>query len=277
MLGADLVRLALARGERGRARDVAAALTEIAEENQEVSSLVGAALCCRAWPKTMPRSCIAPSAPTPADHGRWNSLLPPRKRGQPSRGRATQTGPGRCWSRRLASTSGSKQPATWPRAEAALREAGIGRGRRGTSGRPQTGWDSLTPTEHTVADLVAKGLSNPQIGERLYILRRTVQAHLAHVLPSWTSLPARSLLPRSPSGSGRRHSGRRAGSAVCAGPPWPDRLVSAVRLAAFAKPGTDGCRPVRLARSRRRRARQPRVLTIYMQPAWGSAFTRAGT
>jgi hypothetical protein len=173
MLGADLVRLALARGERGRARDVAAALTEIAEENQEVSSLVGAALCCRAWPKTMPRSCIAPSAPTPADHGRWNSLLPPRKRGQPSRGRATQTGPGRCWNRRLASTSGSKQPATWPRAEAALREAGIGRGCRGTSGRPQTGWDSLTPTEHTVADLVAKGLSNPQIGERLYISRRT--------------------------------------------------------------------------------------------------------
>jgi DNA-binding CsgD family transcriptional regulator len=153
--------------------------------------------------------------------------------------------------------------------------------RRGSAARggyrPQTGWDSLTPTEHTVADLVAKGLSNPQIGERLYISRRTVQAHLAHVLPSWTSLPARSLLPRSPSGSGRRHSGRRAGSAVCAGPPWPDRLVSVVRLAAFAEPGTDGCRPVRLARSRRRRARQPRVLTIYMQPAWGSAFTRAGT
>ena len=47
MLGADLVRLALAGGEQGRARDVAAAVTEMADENQEVPSLTGAALRCR--------------------------------------------------------------------------------------------------------------------------------------------------------------------------------------------------------------------------------------
>ena len=67
------------------------------------------------------------------------------------------------------------------RAEAILRAAGIRRGRRGTRSRPQFGWRSLTPTEHTVAGLVAEGLSNPQIGERLYISHRTVQTHLAHV------------------------------------------------------------------------------------------------
>ena len=67
------------------------------------------------------------------------------------------------------------------RAEAALREAGGRRGRRGSRGRPRSGWDSLTPTEHSVAGLVAEGLSNPQIGERLYISSRTVQTHLAHV------------------------------------------------------------------------------------------------
>jgi DNA-binding CsgD family transcriptional regulator len=32
-----------------------------------------------------------------------------------------------------------------------------------------------------VADLVAEGLTNPQIGDRLFISRRTVQAHLAHI------------------------------------------------------------------------------------------------
>jgi DNA-binding CsgD family transcriptional regulator len=32
-----------------------------------------------------------------------------------------------------------------------------------------------------VADLVADGLTNPQIGNRLFISRRTVQAHLAHI------------------------------------------------------------------------------------------------
>ncbi len=32
-----------------------------------------------------------------------------------------------------------------------------------------------------MASLVAEGLSNPQIGQRMYISHRTVQTHLAHV------------------------------------------------------------------------------------------------
>jgi DNA-binding CsgD family transcriptional regulator len=67
------------------------------------------------------------------------------------------------------------------RVEAGLRQAGIRRGSRGPRGRPQFGWLSLTPAEQAVASLVADGLSNPQIGDRLYISRRTVQTHLAHV------------------------------------------------------------------------------------------------
>ena len=67
------------------------------------------------------------------------------------------------------------------RAEAALRRAGIHRGRKGRRGRPQSGWPSLTQTERSIATLVAEGLSNPQIGNRLYISRRTVQTHLGHV------------------------------------------------------------------------------------------------
>jgi len=57
----------------------------------------------------------------------------------------------------------------------------VRRGRRGARRRPRTGWESLTPTERTVVDLVAEGLTNPQIGERLYVSRRTVQTHLASV------------------------------------------------------------------------------------------------
>ena len=67
------------------------------------------------------------------------------------------------------------------RAEAALRKIGIRRSRAGARGRPKFGWASLTVTERTVAGLVAEGLSNPQIGERLFVSRRTVQTHVGHV------------------------------------------------------------------------------------------------
>jgi DNA-binding CsgD family transcriptional regulator len=53
-----------------------------------------------------------------------------------------------------------------------------GRGRRR---RPQHGWESLTPAELQVVELVAQGLSNPQIGERLFVSRKTVTTHLSHV------------------------------------------------------------------------------------------------
>ena len=56
---------------------------------------------------------------------------------------------------------------------------------------------SLTTTEITVADLVAEGLSNPQIGERLYVSRRTVQTHLAHI---FAKLGISSRVPNSPPG-----------------------------------------------------------------------------
>jgi len=67
------------------------------------------------------------------------------------------------------------------RAEAALRQMGVRRGRHVTHRRAQSGWQSLTPSERAVVDLVAEGLSNPEIGQRLYVSRRTVQTHLAHV------------------------------------------------------------------------------------------------
>jgi DNA-binding CsgD family transcriptional regulator len=52
---------------------------------------------------------------------------------------------------------------------------------RGERKRPSTGWASLTPSEIQVVRLVAEGLSNPQIGQRLFISKRTVQTHLKHV------------------------------------------------------------------------------------------------
>jgi DNA-binding CsgD family transcriptional regulator len=52
---------------------------------------------------------------------------------------------------------------------------------RGERKRPSAGWASLTPTEQRIVALVAEGLTNPQIAERMFIARGTVKVHLSHV------------------------------------------------------------------------------------------------
>lgn len=39
-------------------------------------------------------------------------------------------------------------------------------------------WDRLSRSEERIVELVCEGLTNPQIAERLYLSRRTVQSHL---------------------------------------------------------------------------------------------------
>lgn len=63
-----------------------------------------------------------------------------------------------------------------------LREAvEYARRSRGRRGRPSRGWASLTPTEQSVVRLAVEGLSNPEIGSRLFMSRSTVKTHLSHV------------------------------------------------------------------------------------------------
>jgi len=68
------------------------------------------------------------------------------------------------------------------RAAARLGPLGIRRLRGSYQARPLTGWESLTPTEVTVARLVAAGRSNPDIAAELFLSRNTVQTHVSHIL-----------------------------------------------------------------------------------------------
>lgn len=49
-------------------------------------------------------------------------------------------------------------------------------------GRSTTAPFGLTPRELDVLALVAKGMTNPQIGEALYISRKTASAHVSNIL-----------------------------------------------------------------------------------------------
>jgi DNA-binding CsgD family transcriptional regulator len=76
---------------------------------------------------------------------------------------------------------GADQPHRRLRAD--LRDAGLSMRPRRSPRRPATGWGSLTATEARVVDLVAEGLTNTAIAERLFVSRRTVESHLARVYP----------------------------------------------------------------------------------------------
>jgi DNA-binding CsgD family transcriptional regulator len=52
---------------------------------------------------------------------------------------------------------------------------------RGERKRPPTGWASLTPMEAEVVELVRHGKTNAEIGARLFVSPRTVQAHLTRI------------------------------------------------------------------------------------------------
>jgi predicted ATPase/class 3 adenylate cyclase/DNA-binding NarL/FixJ family response regulator len=52
---------------------------------------------------------------------------------------------------------------------------------RGDRKRQTSGWESLTPTERDIVQLVSEGLANQDIATRRFVSPRTVQSHLTHV------------------------------------------------------------------------------------------------
>jgi DNA-binding CsgD family transcriptional regulator len=78
----------------------------------------------------------------------------------------------------LFARAGATQDAA--RLRSRLRELGIRR-RVATEEKPATGWAAMTKSELAVAQLVAGGLTNREVAERLYISPHTVNTHLRQV------------------------------------------------------------------------------------------------
>ena len=101
-----------------------------------------------------------------------------------------RTGYGLCLSERdtdIAALSASIHPESfdhaWDEGRALRIDEAVGYARRGRGERkrPTIGWASLIPTELQVVDLVQEGRTNAEIGERLFVSTRTVQAHLTRI------------------------------------------------------------------------------------------------
>ncbi|MFC6524815.1 helix-turn-helix domain-containing protein [Nonomuraea rubra] len=81
--------------------------------------------------------------------------------------------------------------AAWgERARQELRGAG-----ESSPSRNPDAWDRLTPHELSIARLAAEGLTNREIGQRLYLSHRTVGTHLHRIFPK-LGVSSRADLPR---------------------------------------------------------------------------------
>lgn len=180
LLGPDLVRLCLRSGDRDRADSVVAALEELAP-------LAGAPVVEAAARRG--RGLLLDDAGALSDAARIYAAA----------GRRFEEAQATEEAGAVLAAAGAAADARGPleealrhysalrasydigRVEARLRQLGVRRGRQGSRGRPRHGWAALTETERAVAALVAEGLSNPQIGERLFLSRHTVHTHVSHI------------------------------------------------------------------------------------------------
>ncbi|HTQ93276.1 MAG TPA: AAA family ATPase [Streptosporangiaceae bacterium] len=180
VIGADLVRLALAAGDPGRARDVTAAVTGVASRN-EVPWITGAALRCQGLAENDAGILDAAVSACARGSHPLELALAAEDAGAAFARQGDMARAGQLLDQAITGYQRLGAVRDLARAESVLRGMGVRRGRHVTHRRAQSGWQSLTPSERAVVDLVVEGLSNPQIGQRLYVSRRTVQTHLGHV------------------------------------------------------------------------------------------------
>ncbi len=179
----DLVRLAMTAGDRLIARTATRACEAEAAAETQPARAAAASIQCRGLLESDPASLreavahyrqVGPAGQLPTALEDLAVVL--AERGEEDEARAA-----------LNEAVGLYEglQARWDirRAESRLRSYGIRRGVRGP--RPQRaafGWEALTPTEMKIAALVARGDSTSDIARSLFLSRRTVQAHISHIL-----------------------------------------------------------------------------------------------
>ncbi len=178
--GLSLIRLALAAGDRGLAERAQAALTDIGGPRSTWLGLN--ARCGQAMLDGDPTALRVVADELQARGWLPQAVFVTEELAAVYAG-AGERSPARDWLR--AAVAGYRAlGADWDirRCEARLRTGGVRLGVRTAHRRERSGWAALTPAELKVSQLVASGLSNPDIARELIVSRSTVQCHVSSAL-----------------------------------------------------------------------------------------------
>ena len=181
-LAPDLVRLAREGGDHKRARQAWEPVTAMAAANPGAVTLRGIELRCRGLRDDDP-AVLVEAATVLRESCR---PLERARAGQDAAEALFRTGradDARQWYEEALALY-EDLGATWDvsRIAARLRALGVRQASHDARKRPKHGWEALTRSERAVVDLVAEGLSNPEVAERLYLSRHTVKRHLANAM-----------------------------------------------------------------------------------------------
>ncbi|MDQ2709144.1 MAG: LuxR C-terminal-related transcriptional regulator, partial [Actinomycetota bacterium] len=180
-LAVDYVRLALAHGDQRRARAALEAIDVLADSHPDAYTLQGTMLRCRGLLDNDVDALLAAvdvqrAGPRPLERALACGEAAAALARTGAHERAMVLLDEAC---AVLSALGARHDLM--RVVTAARAAGLRPGRR--PGRlTETGVGALTPAERAVAELVAEGLTNPEIGKRLYVSRNTVRTHVSRVL-----------------------------------------------------------------------------------------------
>lgn len=180
LFGPDLVRLCVTTGEPGQAIEVAEAVTGSADLSGSASARA-AALRCRGLAEGDPDLLLESVAAYQGSARRMERGFACEDAGVALVAAGRRDEGRKLLEDALGVYHSCRAGRAAGRTEARLRGLGVRRGARGPRGRPATGWAALTPSELEVTRLATEGLTNPEIGERMFISRRTVETHLSHV------------------------------------------------------------------------------------------------
>jgi len=164
-------------GDRRRAETVVDAVEQLSESNADFTTVAATALHARGVLDRNPAALLAASS----SHAHpWARASAAEDAGtiETSRRRYDRAGDLVQWACATYRDSGAAFDVN--RTERTLDKLHTGALQRGPS-PPESGWWGLTETEREVSGLVALGLTNAQIAERMFVSRYTVDFHLRRI------------------------------------------------------------------------------------------------